>query len=100
MIALLFMAAAASGGMFTRPFSLAGSGQMSCATAFSASQYPTTRAWITGFFSGANAIYGGHVGRQTDGEGLIAEVELTCRARPSDTLAQATLDTYSRMSSK
>ena len=53
--------------------------------------------WILGFWSGLNAAKNARVGDATTATGVIGEVKLYCVSHPSETLPQATLDTYDAM---
>lgn len=73
-------------------------GARSCATwQSSAAEIDVGKWWIWGFWSGRNSVLGAHVGGGTDGEGIVAEIKLACSARPSATLAWATIQVFERM---
>ena len=77
---------------------LFGSGTRSCATWLEADQTQNLdfEAWILGHWSGFGMfdVRGGSVGETTDARGILAEVRLTCRERPSISVANAVTLVY------
>ncbi|MCT2401715.1 hypothetical protein [Novosphingobium mangrovi (ex Huang et al. 2023)] len=74
-----------------------GIGNDSCATAFLPNNVYQTKAWIFGFWSARNSEKGANVGSTTDSNGIIGEVESTCRKFPSYHLIVAVGFVYDMM---
>lgn len=55
-------------------------------------------SWIAGYWSGLNGSSDTpNTGQSTTLAGIIAEIDLVCRAEPSRTVAWATLQVYQRL---
>lgn len=88
------------GIVFDKKYTLAGMGTASCARAFMPQNEAATYQWIMGFISGLNASSGGHVGQQSDSDGIVGEVQLRCKETPSALLVQVTTLTYKTMAAR
>lgn len=66
-----------------------GIGSASCATAFLPGNIYQTRAWIYGFWSARNWSKDANVGSTTDANGIVGEVENSCKKSPSTSLMVA-----------
>lgn len=57
--------------------------------------------WVLGYWSGLNAPLqlseSTSVGKSTDAYGIIAEVKLVCKNKPSISIINATIETYQRL---
>lgn len=58
--------------------------------------------WVLGFWTGSNRTNptSHTVGQSTDSRGIVGEVALACRGRPSTTLFQTVKEVYDRMKSE
>lgn len=74
-----------------------GAGARSCEAAFAPERYETTFAWVMGYFSGVNSGANDTVGRTTNGERIIAEVEGVCRRDQAALLIDAAETAYIEM---
>lgn len=75
-------------------------GQNSCATWLSSDEARAFgNEWIAGYWSGLNAHNDRNhmVGRNTDFQGIIGEIELLCRAEPSERISRVTGRVYVRL---
>ena len=88
-------AAASPGGAEVDVF---GIGQASCASWLQSPESKISGShWVMGAWSGLNSANGATVGHQTDGAGIVGEVEKFCRDNPSTLLYSATADTYAKL---
>ena len=55
------------------------------------------RSWVLGFWSGQNFEGRALVGRNTDSNGIVGEVEKVCRSQPSMLFISAVRSTYMDM---
>lgn len=74
-----------------------GGGARTRAQAFATNNYPTSFAWVMGYFSGMNSAWASKVGRTADGDAIIAEVQMICRREPALRLIEAAERTYAAM---
>ena len=77
-----------------------GPGTISCATYLGdRSMRINADGWILGFWTGSNRKNAEThaVGQSTDSRGIVGEVALACRGRPSATLFQTVSAVYDRM---
>ena len=75
-----------------------GEGQVSCATWLGAPEnHDPGEEWLLGFWSGMNVAHQSQVGLHTDRAGIVAEVEKTCAANPSELLLFATSSVWQAM---
>ena len=74
-----------------------GSGASTCPVALEPGRYETSYAWVMGYFTGLNSASQGQTGRTTDGDGIMAEVELLCRREPSLLLIDAAERVYATL---
>lgn len=74
-----------------------GRGASDCATALDQAHYETSYAWVMGYFTGLNTASQGKTGQTTDGDGIMAEVQLLCHREPSLPLIDAAERVYAMM---
>lgn len=93
------IALALAGALLSQQGTWLGFGQMSCATwnSRTSSSDAEGRAYILGWWTGRNSGLGLSVGETTDGNGIIEEVRLVCRAQPSRHIAEATFEVWEKM---
>jgi hypothetical protein len=63
-----------------------GTGARSCGTALAEENYASSYAWVMGYFTGFNTALGSKTGHSTDGDGIMAEVQLLCHREPNSKL--------------
>lgn len=74
-----------------------GGGARTCANAFATDNYPTSYAWVMGYFSGVNTASVSKVGQTADGDVTIGEVQLLCQREPGLRLIEAAERAYTAM---
>jgi hypothetical protein len=80
-----------------RPIWAMGAARQSCATSWQEENSDASYAWVMGYWTGLNAASGQGIGRQTDGNGIVGEVKLLCKTKPSLDLLSATTQVYLAM---
>jgi len=73
-----------------------GIGSSSCAKAFDPAYRNEAFAWVMGYFSAHNE-YSLRQVAGPDGEGIMGEIEIVCRARPSEKLVQAAEQVFRKL---
>lgn len=83
----------------TPPIEIAafGRGATQCAIALDAAHYDVSFAWVMGYFTGMNTAAQAKTGGTTDGEGIMAEVQLLCHREPETLLIDAAERVYLSM---
>lgn len=74
-----------------------GMGGYSCAKAFAPENIQNTQSWVLGFWSGVNNTLGLQVGRKTDAEGVLGEVQRVCAGKPATLLYVAVDQAYANL---
>lgn len=94
-VACVLLAAPANSQTLVQQF---GIGTASCAL-WTDYKRGETEAWIKGYWTGLNAKNSTNhmVGHDTDSEGILAEVEVNCRASPSLHIIDAVTLAYNRL---
>jgi hypothetical protein len=71
-----------------------GRGASECSAALKPAQYEASFAWVMGYFTGLNTAARAKTGQATNGDGIMAEVQLLCRREPNLLLIDAAERVY------